>query len=133
MGRLRRPQGLRCQTRQRYRATTTSRYHLPVAPNDLDRPFRVMTPDRVYAGDLTSVPTAEGGLYLSVFLDLFSRPVVGWAMSARLTVELAFKALQMAAWRRRPGRGVLVHSDRAASMPPVNSKHYSGTLASGAA
>lgn len=56
--------------------------------------------------------TQEGWLYLAVFLDLFSRQVVGWAMSARITAGLAIDALPMACWRRRPGQGLRVHSDR---------------------
>ena len=56
--------------------------------------------------------TGEGWLYLAVFLDLFSRQVVGWAMSAWMTAERVVDALQMARWRRHPGKGLLVHSNR---------------------
>ena len=78
-----RQQGLRCKTRRRFRATTTSNHQLPVATHPLDRQFQVAEPDRVYAGDITSVATGEGWLYLAVFLDLFSRQVVGWALACR--------------------------------------------------
>lgn len=112
IGRLMRQAGLRCKTRRRFRATTNSNHTLPVAPNRLDRQFQVAEPDRVYVGDITYVATGEGWLYLAVFLDLFSRQVVGWAMSAWMTADLVVDALQMARWRRRPGKGLLVHSDR---------------------
>jgi transposase InsO family protein len=112
IGRLMRQAGLRCKTRRRFRATTHSNHTLPVAPNRLDRQFQVAAPDRAYVGDITYVATGEGWLYLAVFLDLFSRQVVGWAMSHWITAELVVDALQMARWRRRPGQGLLVHSDR---------------------
>lgn len=112
IGRLMRQAGLRCKTRRRFRATTNSNHTLPVAPNRLDRQFQVAEPDRVYVGDITYVATGEGWLYLAVFLDLYSRQVVGWAMSAWMTADLVVDALQMARWRRRPGEGLLVHSDR---------------------
>jgi putative transposase len=101
-----------CKTRRRFRATTNSNHNLPVAPNHLNRQFQVAVPDRVYVGDITYVATGEGWLYLAVFLDLYSRQVVGWAMSAWMTADLVIDALQMARWRRRPGNALLVHTDR---------------------
>jgi putative transposase len=70
------------------------------------------SPARGY-GIVTYVATGEGWLYLAVFLDLYSRQVVGWALSAWVTADLVIDALQMARWRRRPGQGAwLVHADR---------------------
>jgi transposase InsO family protein len=112
IGRLMRQQELRCKTRRRFRATTNSNHRLPVAPNHLDRRFQVAEPDRAYVGDITYVATDEGWLYVAVFLDLFSRQVVGWAMSAWMTADLVIDAPRMARWRRRPGKGLLVHADR---------------------
>ncbi len=112
IGRLMRQQGLHCKTRRRFRATTNSNHSLPVAPNHLNRQFQAAEPDRAYVGDITYVATGEGWLYLAVFLDLFSRQVVGWAMSAWMSADLVVDALQMARWRRRPGKGLLVHTDR---------------------
>lgn len=112
IGRLRRPQGLCCKTRRRFRATTNSQHNLPVAPNHLDRPCHMAEPDRAYGGDLTYLATGEGGLSLAVFLDLFSRQVVGWAMSAWMTADWVVDALPMARWHQRPGNGLLVHADR---------------------
>ena len=88
------------------------RYRFPVAANTLNRQFTVTQPNRVWAGDLTYVWTTEGWLYLAVILDLYSRLVIGWAMGARLTVELAERALTMALVNRTPTAGLLHHSDR---------------------
>jgi transposase InsO family protein len=78
----------------------------------LDREFRVERPDRVYAGDITYIQTDEGWLYLAVLIDLYSRAVVGWAMSERMTAQLVNDALMMAVWKRKPQKGLVVHSDR---------------------
>ena len=98
--------------KKKFKATTDSNHDLPVAPNLLDRKFTVNQPDRVYVGDITYVWTQEGWLYLAVVLDLFSRQVVGWSMSQRMTRELVKDALRMAYWRRKPAPGVIFHSDR---------------------
>ena len=112
VARLMRAEGIRAKTVKKWRATTDSGHKLPVAGNTLDRRFAVSTPNRVWAGDITYVWTDEGWLYLAVVLDLFSRAVIGWAMSARLTADLASAALTMALRRRQPGQGLLHHSDR---------------------
>ncbi len=112
IGRLMCQQGLEAKARRRFKATTDSRHVLPVAENHLDRNFEVQEPDRVYVGDITYIPTAEGWLYLAVLIDLCSRMVVGWAMSARMTVDLVEDALKMAIWKRRPSKGLMVHHDR---------------------
>ena len=112
IGRLMRHQGLSCKTRRRFRATTNSNHQLAVAPNHLDRQFQVAGQDQVYVGDITYLPTQEGWLYLAVFIDLYSRRVVGWSMSSLMTADLVMDALQMAIQRRRPGKGLMVHTDR---------------------
>lgn len=107
--------GLRARKRRRFRRTTDSAHAHPIAPNVLGRRFdvrQVGTPDRVWVSDLTYVPTREGWLYLAVILDLATRRVVGWAMGRTLEATLATDALEMALARRRPGRGLLHHSDR---------------------
>jgi putative transposase len=98
--------------RKKFKATTDSKHNMPVAPNLLKREFAVTEPDRVYCSDITYIWTKEGWLYLAVVLDLFSRRVVGWSMSNRITKELVIKALAMSVWRRRPQRGLVFHSDR---------------------
>ena len=116
VGRLMKSAGLSAARRRSFRATTQSRHGQPVAPNALDRQFaveQVAEPNRVWAADITYLPTREGWLYLAVVLDLASRRVVGWALRTRLDQELALSALRMAL-RRRGARGGLHHSDRGA-------------------
>lgn len=98
--------------RKKFKVTTDSKHNLPVAPNLLNREFEVEEPDRVYVSDITYIWTAEGWLYLAIVLDLFSRRVVGWSLGKRMTKQLVKDALRMATWRRRPGDGLIFHSDR---------------------
>jgi putative transposase len=112
VARLMRHHGLAARRRRRYRVTTDSRHPFPVAPNVLARQFAQAAPDRAWVTDITYIPTGEGWLYLAVILDLCSRFVVGWAMSERITRALTLEALDMALVRRRPGHGLLHHSDR---------------------
>ena len=110
--RLRRLLGIKLRHRKRFKPTTNSKHDFPVAKNVLARNFKVAEPNKVWAGDITYIPTKEGWLYLAVVIDLFSRKVVGWAMSKRIDAELALDALRMAFSLRRPGPGLLFHSDR---------------------
>jgi putative transposase len=111
-GRLMKQQDLKSKSKRKFKATTNSNHKHPVAPNLLDRQFQVERPDSVYAGDITYIWTDEGWLYLAVLIDLYSRAVVGWAMSERMTAKLANDALMMAVWKRKPNKGLMVHSDR---------------------
>lgn len=110
--RLRRLHGLKARTRKRFKPTTNSKHHFPIAENILDRDFEPAEPNQVWAGDITYIHTREGWLYLAVILDLFSRKVVGWAMSKRINAELALSALRMAFLQRSPKPGLIFHSDR---------------------
>jgi len=92
--------------------TTDSSHHAPVAPNTLGRDFDASLPDHKWVADITYIATGEGWLYLSAVLDLCSRRVVGWAMADHMRSDLVGDALQMALAQRRPGRGLLHHSDR---------------------
>ena len=115
VARLMRHAGLVARPRRRFVVTTASTPAYPVAANTLDRQFAVAAiggPDRVWASDITYLPTREGWLYLAVVLDLGSRRVVGWAMRHTLAQELTLAALTMALAQRCPQRGVLHHSDR---------------------
>ena len=112
VARLMRHAGIRAKTVKKWQATTQSQHQFPVAANTLDRQFTVEAPNQVWAGDITYVWTTEGWLYLAVLLDLYSRRVIGWAMSNRLTVDLAEGALTMALANRTPLGGLLHHSDR---------------------
>ena len=92
--------------------TTDSNHDHPVAPNTLGRNFAADAPDRKWLSDITYVPTREGWLYLAGVLDCFSRKIVGWSMGTTMKAELVMDALDMALRRRRPGVGLLHHSDR---------------------
>jgi len=105
-------QGLRAKAAKKFKATTNSDHDLPVAPNLLQQDFVAAVPNQKWVGDITYLWTDEGWLYLAVVIDLYSRLVVGWAMAERINAELVCNALQMALWRRRMPKGVIVHSDR---------------------
>jgi putative transposase len=92
--------------------TTDTNHTLPVAPNRLNQAFTADRPDQIWLADITYVPTAEGWLYLAVVLDLYSRRIVGWAISDSLHRQLVIDALQMALTARQPPPGLLHHSDR---------------------
>ena len=105
-------QGLFGKRRPRFRVTTNSEHEMPIAPNLLERDFTADAPNEVWVTDITYIETGEGWLYLAAILDLYSRRVVGWAMSDRLTTPLALAALLMALKARRPEAGLVHHSDR---------------------
>lgn len=105
-------QGLRAKAARKFKATTQSRHNLPVADNLLAQDFSASAPNQKWAGDITYLWTDEGWLYLAVVLDLYSRRVIGWAMSECMTAQLVCDTLQMALERRQNPRGVIVHSDR---------------------
>jgi len=112
IARLMRQDQLVARAKRRFKATTQASPVNPVAPNELQRKFQVTKPDTFWNGDITYVWTAEGWLYLAVLIDLFSRRIVGWATSDRLTEQLALSALEQALVQRRPKPGLLHHSDR---------------------
>ncbi|EII58552.1 integrase core domain protein [Escherichia coli 3.3884] len=78
----------------------------------MEQDFYASGPNQKWAGDITYLRTDEGWLYLAVVIDLWSRAVIGWSMSPRMTAQLACDALQMALWRRKRPRNVIVHTDR---------------------
>ena len=104
--------GLRSLYKRAYRKTTQSAHAKPVAANVVNRQFGVQRADRIWAADISYIATGEGWLYLAAVLDVGSRRVVGWSMSARMPAKLVCDALAMAYWRRRPAAGLIVHSDR---------------------
>ncbi len=113
VARLMRQEQLVSRPKRRFRPMTTdSKHDGPIAPNLLDQDFHAAAPNRVWVGDITAVWTEDGWVYLAVVIDLFSRRVVGWAMSASPNAQLVVKALQMAITLRRPPAGLIVHSDR---------------------
>jgi len=105
-------QGLRVRPRRKYVVTTQSKHDHPVAPNLLERNFTAASPNQVWTSDITYIRSAIGWLYLVVFLDLYSRAVVGWKVSTNLRAAFVVETFVRAARRRRIAPGLLVHSDR---------------------
>jgi len=112
VARLMRAQGLRGRRRCRQPRTTDSQHPWPVADNVLNRAFDVATPNTVWAGDITYLATREGWVYLAVLMDLWSRRVVGYAMSDEPTRGVVLEALRHALDRRPSRSGLTHHSDR---------------------
>jgi putative transposase len=112
LARRMRKNNIKAKTKKRFKVTTHSKHTHPIAENLLGQDFTAQRPDQVWASDITYLWTREGWLYLAVILDLFSRRIVGWSLSHRLGQELVLNAFQQALWRRRPGPGVIFHSDR---------------------
>lgn len=112
VGRLMRENGI-----QAIRTRKAKRYYshtpfLGFAPNLLKRDFTALAPNQKWSVDISYIETQRGWLYLAVVIDLYSRKVVGWAVSDRMKKDLALRALRMAVTLRRPGRGLIHHSDR---------------------
>jgi putative transposase len=99
-------------SKKKFKATTNSKHSFPVSPNLLNQNFHFENPNQAWVGDITYIPTAEGWLYLATVIDLFSRMVVGWAASERMTTDLVEKAFLNAYWKRKPSNGLIFHSDR---------------------
>jgi putative transposase len=112
VARLMRAAGLCARERRRFRSTTDSGHGMAIKGNLLARRFAVPAPNSGWVTDITYLWTLEGWLYLAVILDLYSRRVVGWAISERLERGVALDALQMALSDRQPPQGLLHHSDR---------------------
>jgi transposase InsO family protein len=112
--RLMRLEGLQGRLRRRFRSTTISDRTAVPAANHLARRFAVAAPNRVWAADITAIPTRDGWLYLAVLIDLWSRRIVGWAVRPTLETDVVCAALQLAVARRAWRRGLLHHSDRGA-------------------
>ena len=110
--RLMKEQGIRCKYAKKYKATTNSKHNYPVAENILNQRFVVVRPNEVWVADITYVWTQEGWLYVSIVIDLYARKVVGLAMSEHIDADLANAALRQAIERRRPGPGLIYHSDQ---------------------
>jgi len=97
---------------RKYKATTDSNHRFNISPNLLDRDFSASEPNQKWAGDISYIWTREGWLYLAVILDLYSRRVIGWAVSNRMKKDLAIRALEMAINLRQPAPGCIHHTDR---------------------
>ena len=109
---LRRKLNIRCKQKKKFKATTDSNHNLPVADNLLGQKFEVTEPNKVWVSDITYVPTNEGWLYLAGHKDICTGELVGHAMSERMTKDLVSRSLYRAVAAKRPGKGLIHHSDR---------------------
>ena len=112
VARLMREQGLAGLRRRRFVTTTTADRRAVPAPDLVDRDFSAPGPDRLWVADITYLPIRGGFCYLAAITDAWSRRVVGWSVAPHLRTELVTAALDMALARRRPGPGLVHHSDR---------------------
>ena len=103
---------LKVKAKRKYKVTTDSKHHFPVADNILNRHFSPQAPNQVWGTDITYLWTREGWIYLAVVIDLYSRRVIGWAMDKRMNKALVIRALMMAVNLRKPPPGLIHHSDR---------------------
>ena len=110
--RLMRLAGITVKKKRRYKITTQSNHRYPASPNLIQRCFQTERPNMVWVSDITYIKTMEGWLYLAVVMDLYSRKIVGWALARNMAVEMVKSALMMAIGRRKPGNGLIHHSDR---------------------
>jgi transposase InsO family protein len=105
--------GLCGRQKRRYRVQTTDSHHdHPIAPNRLADAPKATAPNQLWVADITYIPTRTGWLYLAAILDLYSRKIVGWAMSEAIDTALVLQALAMAVRHRQPPAKLLFHSDR---------------------
>ena len=112
VARLMRKMNLKSKTIKKFVVTTDSKHNEPVAANLLNRKFDVQRPNTIWVSDITYLKVGSSWHYLSVFIDLFSRSVVGWDLSDSLNINSVIKTLNKAIIRRRPGKGLMIHSDR---------------------
>jgi putative transposase len=129
VGRLMREERLKGKVPKRFKQTTNSDHTDPVAANLLDRDFTATAPNQRWVGDTTEFVIGDGNakLYLAAILDLYSRFVVGWAISAVNDRRLTLKALELAVQRRCPGAGLLHHSDRGCTYTCEDYQRYLAT------
>ena len=112
VARLMRLRGLQAKQYRLFKRTTRRNKAHPVAPNLVNQDFTADRPDQKWLADITYIATLEGWLYLAAILDLYSRRIVGWAMSDRLTSDLTKASLRMAFWQRKPDAALIHHSDQ---------------------
>lgn len=112
VAKLMRQEGIRARRKRRFVKTTDSKHDLSIAPNLVQRDFSATAPNRLWVADITYISTREGWIYLAVVVDLFSRYVVGWALSETIDRHLALAALGQATDTRRPTGNLVHHSDR---------------------
>jgi transposase InsO family protein len=127
IARLMKQAGLCGRQKGRYRVQTTNSHHdEPIAPNRLALAPKATAPNQLWVADITYIQTKEGWLYLAAILDLYSRKIVGWAMSEHIDSSLVLKALAMALLHRQPPANLLFHSDRGVQYASADYRHALG-------
>jgi putative transposase len=112
VARLMRQKGIRGKAKRKFRTTTTSKHQRPRVENLVKQDFQTSQPNTLWVSDITYIATLEGWLYLAVILDVFSRKVIGWAFSDRLTDDLVLTALRMVKQQRSTKINLVHHSDQ---------------------
>jgi transposase InsO family protein len=129
VARIMRENGIRAKTKRKFKITTHSSHKYPISPNLLKQNFVTTALNKVWLSDITYIRTMEGWLYLATIMDLYSRKIVGWAMSERLTRQLVMDAFEHAVGRRGHVNGLIFHSDRGSQYASYDfrdllTKHY---------
>ena len=112
--------GLKCRAIKKFVVTTDSKHSEPVAPNVLNRQLAAPSPDVAWVSDITYVRVGSKWKYLTVFIDLYSRIIIGWDLSDSLNRYSMIQAFEKALYRRRPDPGLLVHSDQGVQYASVD-------------
>jgi putative transposase len=112
VARLMKLKGIKGKAKRKFKTTTTSKHQRPRTENLVKQDFQSSEPNKLWVSDITYIATLEGWLYLAVILDVFSRKVIGWAFSDRLTDDLTLAALTMAKRQRQRCTGLIYHSDQ---------------------
>jgi len=120
VARLMRAAGLRGCVRGKKRRTTHGDPRAAPAPDLLGRDFVAAQPNKVWLADITYILSGEGFLYVAFILDTHSRKIVGWSMDSHMRTELVVDALEMALWRRKPGAGLIHHTDRGSQYTAIS-------------
>ncbi len=112
VAKLMKDMGLKCRSKRKFVTTTNSNHNEPIAPNILQREFNPPAPDMVWVTDITYIKVADKWCYLTVFIDLYSRLIVGWDLSNSMERTSIMKTFSKAWWKRKPPVGLIVHSDQ---------------------
>jgi putative transposase len=107
-----RKHGIRSKLKRKFKVTTESDHKLPVKPNLLMQDFSAYSPNQIWMSDITYVNTSEGWLYVCGIIDLYSKKIVGWTASSRMTTDLVISAYLSARQKRKPKKHLIFHSDR---------------------
>jgi transposase InsO family protein len=125
VARLMRKHNIQAKTKRKFKITTQSKHKYPLSPDLVNQNFSATAPNELWTSDITYIRTRQGWLYLTVILDVFNRQIVGWSMSNTLKAnDTTLPALKDAYSRKRPGPGLIFHSDRGVQYASRNFRRY---------